>query len=185
MAVGCTQLPSVADSAGGVVSQSGYVPLTQELIQKYGITANEATTLQYYSSKSTQLRYSAITTVRKDTSIRRSGSLSRSQLTSRYSVTINNLTPGVVRNPRVISNSMPSELWVHFDSLLTPVRYVYSIGKTAFDNGYKVVNEPIEHNGLKYELNSGANSLLFIKMDEVDRVVADRLIAKGIKVIAE
>lgn len=172
----CTTQPIVT------LEQTGYIPFTKELILKYGIAPDEYQKLQYFSSKSSRIKFNATTIVQKDTTIKKSGALNKQQLTARYSFEVNPLTPGIVTNSTYASPEMPYELFIQFDSLVTSAKYVYMQGSQAWDTGFKLVHHSVNHNDMEYELAEGVNSLLYVRLDDLKQVITNRIVAKGVKV---
>ena len=151
-----------------------YVPVTKNLIQKYGITSNEFHKLQYYSSKYTQIHYVANTITVNDTSIERSGTISQKQLTERYSYDIDKLTPGILIDVEIDSVGLPLNFYVQFDTSSTSVKYSFAFNldlSSSASDRFRLANETIKYFDKEYTLDDGLNSELYIKMAELDKLI--------------
>ena len=175
------------ETVPGIETPTGYVRFSKNIINRYGLSKNDIRKLQFYSDIHTPILFKATDVVMTDTTIRRSGILTRNQLHERFSYEINNMTPGICRHIQLNDRNDIVQMFIQFDSLSSVLKYMYKKPSTYSKNfiydAFYFENQQFKYQNRIYELTLGEYSILYIKLDQFNNMIVNRDRARGMRVM--
>jgi hypothetical protein len=160
---------------------SPYIPLTKNLINENNLTVTDLKLLQFYSEDA-EITYKGADILKKSEGIKE-GDLFKGQQIERNFIIIPHRTEGAINNVILDDYGFPKKVLVKYDKDIPALTYELSTtsGVGDFDAYYLKDNE-ITVKDAVYKNKVGFNTKVYVSSEELDKLIENRKIAKGIKV---
>ena len=157
-----------------------FVELSDRVIYKYALSKEDLKSIQYFSSIDKSIEFQAKEKTSKEKGINlKEGTLFSKIQTERNYISIPKATMGIAKELEYKKEQrIPASIQIQFDKTLPPITYIFVPKK----NKYIYYGPGLEYNGLFFENIRGDYTYLWVKQSDINRIVKNRKIAKGIKI---
>lgn len=162
-------------------SCSSYIPLTKKLVEKNKLTPDDLKLLQFYSYES-EIKYKGSDIKRTSEGIKE-GELFKGEQIERNFLIIPMRTAGAAKKVDIDERDLPRTIHVLYDKELPTLSY--SLLWSSIDDPFAAYilydNELVVNNSI-YKNKTGLDSKLYLKKEDLQKLIENKKFATGIKV---